>query len=32
MVVRPVKERWDDRIGRVVLKIHGEGYLTRKER
>ena len=31
MVIRPAKERWDDRIGRVVLKIHGEGYLTRKE-
>jgi RNA ligase (TIGR02306 family) len=31
IVIRPVKERWDDRIGRVVLKIHGEGYLTRKE-
>lgn len=32
MVVRPVKERWDDRIGRVILKIHGESYLTRKEK
>lgn len=32
MVVRPVKERWDDRIGRVVLKLHGEMYLTRKEK
>lgn len=31
MVVKPVHERFDDRIGRVVLKLHGEGYLTRKE-
>ena len=31
MVVKPVHERFDDRIGRAVLKIHGEGYLTRKE-
>jgi RNA ligase (TIGR02306 family) len=30
-VVRPVKERWDDRIGRVILKMIGEGYLLRKE-
>lgn len=28
-VVRPVKERWDDRVGRCILKRHGEGYLTR---
>jgi len=32
MVVRPVLERFDDRIGRVVLKIHGEGYLTREKK
>ncbi len=32
MVVKPTHERFDDRIGRVVLKIHGEGYLTRKEK
>lgn len=31
-VVRPVCERFDERIGRVILKIHGEGYLTRKQR
>lgn len=31
-VVRPVKERWDERVGRVVLKRHGEGYLLRKKK
>ena len=30
-VVKPVVERFDDRIGRVILKLHGEGYLTKKE-
>ena len=29
-VVRSVKERFDDHTGRVVLKFHGEGYLTKK--
>jgi RNA ligase (TIGR02306 family) len=29
-VVRPVRERVDRRAGRVVLKLHGEGYLLRK--
>lgn len=29
-VVRPVKERVERRVGRVVLKLHGEGYLLRK--
>lgn len=29
-VIKPVVERWDPRIGRVILKMHGEGYLTRK--
>lgn len=29
-VVRPIKERFDSYIGRVVLKLVGEGYLTRK--
>lgn len=28
-VVRPARERFDDRVGRVILKLHGEGYLTR---
>jgi RNA ligase (TIGR02306 family) len=31
-VGKPVKERFDDRICRVILKYHGEGYLTRKEK
>lgn len=30
-VVRPVTERWDPTVGRVVLKRHGEGYLLRKK-
>lgn len=30
-VVRPVKERWDKHVGRVVLKLVGEDYLLRKE-
>jgi len=29
-VIKPTRERRDDRIGRVILKMHGEGYLTRK--
>lgn len=29
-VVRPVVERWDQRVGRVVLKMVGEGYHLRK--
>lgn len=29
-VLRPVKERYDMNLGRVILKLHGEGYLTRK--
>jgi RNA ligase (TIGR02306 family) len=28
-VVRPVHERHDDRVGRVILKMHGEGFLVR---
>lgn len=31
-VVKPVKERWDPQIGRVVLKMHGQGYLLRKKK
>lgn len=31
-VVRPVRERFHRRVGRVVLKMVGEGYLTRKEK
>lgn len=29
IVIRPVVERFDERIQRVILKYHGEGYLTR---
>jgi RNA ligase (TIGR02306 family) len=29
IVVRPVHERWDERIGRVILKLHGEGFLLK---
>jgi RNA ligase (TIGR02306 family) len=29
-VIRPLQERWDDEIGRVILKVHGEGYLLRE--
>ena len=29
-VVRPVRERVHPDLGRVILKRHGEGYLTRK--
>lgn len=32
VVIRPVLERWSDNIGRVILKRHGEGYLTRKNK
>lgn len=31
-VAKPVKERFDERVQRVILKYHGEGYLTRKEK
>ena len=31
IVIRPIRERFDERIGRVILKLHGEGYLLRKE-
>lgn len=30
-VVKPVKERWHPRFGRVILKLVGEGYLLRKD-
>lgn len=30
-VVRPVHERYDHKVGRVILKMIGEGYLLRKE-
>lgn len=30
IVVRPVKERFSEEIGRVILKLHGEAFLLRK--
>jgi len=30
-VGRPVKERYDHRVGRVILKMVGEGYLMSKD-
>lgn len=30
-VVKPVAERFDHHFGRVIMKLPGEGYLTRKE-
>lgn len=30
IVVRPAKERWNDRMGRVILKLVGQSYLLRK--
>jgi len=29
-VVRPIKERWNDEVGRVILKMIGQGYHLRK--
>lgn len=29
VVVKPTQESWDPRLGRVILKLAGEGYLTR---
>lgn len=30
-VVRPVKERYDHKVGRVILKLHSEAFLLRKD-
>lgn len=30
-VLRPTRERFDPTLGRVQMKLHGEGFLTRKE-
>ena len=29
-VIKPVNERWNARLGRVIAKLHGEGFLLRK--
>lgn len=29
IVVRPVRERWDPKLGRVILKLHGEEFLLK---
>lgn len=31
IVVKPTKERWDHRVGRVILKLIGEEYLLSKK-
>lgn len=31
-VVKPAKERWDKRVGRVILKMVGESYHLRKDK
>jgi RNA ligase (TIGR02306 family) len=31
-VIKPIRERYDDQVGRVILKMHGQGYLLRKQR
>lgn len=31
VVVKPMRERWDKEIGRVFLKLPGNGYLLRKD-
>lgn len=30
VVVRPIRERFDHRVGRVILKLHSQRYLLRK--
>lgn len=30
VVIRPVVERFNESVGRVILKLHGQGYLLRK--
>lgn len=32
IVVKPMRERWDDRGGRAIAKLVGESYLLRKEK
>lgn len=31
VVIEPLVPRWDDRVGRVKLKLVGEGYMTHKK-
>lgn len=31
IVIKPVNERWDDRVGRVILKCISDEYLVRKK-
>lgn len=31
-VVKPQKERWNQEIGRVILKLHGQEYLTGRKK
>lgn len=31
-VLRPAKERFDDKLGRVVVKLHGQDFLTGKRK
>lgn len=31
-VVKPLRERWNQEVSRVILKRHGEGYLLRKKK
>lgn len=30
IVIKLTKEKWDQRVGRIILKLPSEGYLTRK--
>lgn len=32
IVVRPARERWDATVGRVILKLHGQGFHLRKKK
>lgn len=31
VVIRPLRERFDERLGRVILKLHGQGHLLRRK-
>lgn len=31
-VVKPIRERFSDALGRTILKMHGQGYLLRKQK